>query len=189
MAGNWTRLQRQLVGDYSFFRVRKDTNQSPRTQKEHDFFILELSEWINIIPVTPAGKVVLIWQYRHGIERVGLEIPGGVMESSDASPALAARRELSEETGYDTEIIIELGQVAPNPALQNNRCHSFLALGVRPLGVQELDDAEDIRVEEFELGEVPALIRAGRIHHSLVIFAFYLLDQYRLQNPGFELSQ
>ena len=73
------------------------------------------------------------------------------MESSDASPALAARRELSEETGYDTETIIELGQVAPNPALQNNRCHSFLALGVRPLGVQELDDAEDIRVEEFEL--------------------------------------
>ena len=55
MAGDWTRLQRRLVGDYSFFRVRKDTNQSPRTQKEHDFFILELGEWINIIPVTPVG--------------------------------------------------------------------------------------------------------------------------------------
>ncbi|NKB69319.1 MAG: NUDIX domain-containing protein [Candidatus Latescibacteria bacterium] len=183
MVESWDKLSSKPLGDFRVFRVRQDRYRSPRTGVEHDFFVQEMPEWVNIIPLTPAGKVVLIHQYRHGTERMSLEIPGGLAESEDGSFAEGARRELVEETGYEPERVISLGKVAPNPALQDNHCHSFLALGARPTGAQKLDPGEDIAVEEFDLEAIPQLIAEGRLEHSLVVVAFYLFEQYRRQHP------
>ena len=183
MVERWDKLSSRALGDYRVFRVRQDLYRSPRTGAEHDFYVQEMPEWVNIIPLTPAGKVVLIRQYRHGTERVSLEIPGGLAESEDNSFAESARRELVEETGYEPERVIPLGKVAPNPALQDNHCHSFLALGARPTGVQRLDPGEDIEVEEVDLEVIPQLIAEGRLEHSLVVVAFYLFEQYRRRHP------
>lgn len=183
MVEKWERLKSSKLADYRIMQVRQDAVRSPRTGKVHDFFVLEMSEWINIIPITPEGKVVMIHQFRHGSGEVSLEIPGGLVEGDDDLPADAARRELVEETGYDADELIFLGKVAPNPALQNNQCHSFLALGARPVGKQKLDEGEDIQVEEIDLGQIPSLIGAGRLNHGLVVVAFYFLEQWRKQNP------
>ena len=140
--------------------------------------ILELSDWVNIVALTPENKVVMIRQYRHGTKETGLEIPGGVVEGDDASMAVAARRELVEETGYEPEEMVFLGKVAPNPALQDNWCHSFLARGARPVREQALDAGEDIEVVEVGLEEISALIASGQINHGLVVVAFYFFEQY-----------
>lgn len=157
---------------YRVFSLRTDRARSPRTGEEHDFFILESPPWVNVIPLTDAGEVVLIRQYRHGLREVTLEIPGGLIESGD-TPESAARRELREETGCTARALVDLGHVHPNPAIQNNRCFTFLALGVTQSGAQELDEKEDIEVLFRPLAEIPAMIRDGRITHSLVIAAFY----------------
>jgi 8-oxo-dGTP pyrophosphatase MutT (NUDIX family) len=114
----------------------------------------------------------MVRQYRHGVREVSLEIPGGVMENAD-SPEEAARRELYEETGYGASEVVPLGSVHPNPAIQNNRCYSFLATDVFPAGEQEQDAMEDIEVVLRPLSEIPRLIRDGQITHSLVLVAFY----------------
>ena len=171
------------AGRFRVLRVRQDTVRSPRTNAVHDFFVLEMDPWINIIAITPQRKVVMIHQYRHGTEEVSLEIPGGLVEGDDASMAEAAHRELIEETGYDAEEMVFLGKVKPNPALQDNQCHSFLALGAHPIGAQNLDAGEDILVEEIPLEEIPGLIAAGRINHGLVVAAFYFLEQYEKGHP------
>ena len=93
MVHEWPRLESEELSDYRVFRVRRDRRRSPRTGESHDFYVLEMPEWINILAVTPEGGVVLIHQYRHGTARVSLEIPGGVIDPGDASPAEAARRE------------------------------------------------------------------------------------------------
>jgi hypothetical protein len=62
--------------------------------------------------------------------------------------------------------------VAPNPAIQNNRLHSFLALDAVPAGPQRLDGGEVLALETRPLEEVHAMLRDGRIDHSLVIAAF-----------------
>ena len=157
---------------YRVFSLRTDRAISPRTGKEHDFFIFESSSWVNIIPLTPEQEVVLVRQYRHGTRDVTLEIPGGLVEETD-TPEQAARRELFEETGYRPLETYSLGAVHPNPAIQSNECYTFLAKDVFVDGEQQQDEREDIEVLLRPLSAIPQLIRDREITHSLVLAAFY----------------
>ncbi len=168
----WQVVSSQRDRSYRVFSLRTDRAVSPRTGKEHPFFILESSPWVNVIPLTPQKEVVLVRQYRHGTQRVTLEIPGGLVEASD-SPEGAAKRELLEETGYGSEEIVSLGLVHPNPAIQNNACHTYLAKDVYPRGEQNQDDREDIEVVLRPLSEIPHIFKKGEITHALVLAAFY----------------
>ncbi|MCZ7669778.1 MAG: NUDIX hydrolase [Chloroflexi bacterium] len=183
MVENWQKLSREALADYRIFTVRQDRRRSPRTGQEHSFYVLEAPDWINIIPITPEGKVVFIHQYRHGTEHVTLEVPGGMVDDTDSDPGAAARREMLEETGYAATQIIPIGVVEPNPAFLNNRCHSYLALNAQWVQKPQFDGAEDIAVEEIELTAVPHLITSGKISHALVVCAFYHLEQLRRRQP------
>jgi 8-oxo-dGTP pyrophosphatase MutT (NUDIX family) len=168
----WELISCNRDQSYRIFNLRTDQARSPRTGKKHNFFILESSPWVNIIPITPQNEVVLIRQYRHGIRELTLEIPGGLVEGHD-TPEMAARRELHEETGYREAEMLPLGCVHPNPAIQNNACYTFLANNVFLAGNQSLDEKEDIEVLLRPLSEIPRLIRQGSITHALVLAAFY----------------
>lgn len=178
MVKNWIKTASEYLGDFRIFRIRADHSQSPRTGNVHRFFVLESPDWVNIIPMTPEGKVVMIHQYRHGTEEVTLEVPGGMVDGEEG-PANSAARELREETGYEGDTVVHLGTCAPNPAFLNNRCHSYLATNVRPVSEVQLDGSEDIAFVEIPLDEIPELIRSGRITHSLTITAFFYFERYR----------
>ena len=168
----WKLISSKEPESYKIFSLRVDRAQSPRTSKVHNFYILESTDWVNVIPLTPKDEVVLIKQYRHGIREVTLEIPGGIVEAGD-SPEEAARRELREETGYEGPQMTLLGSVHPNPAFLDNTCYSYVARGVSLTGKQEQDAKEDIEVVLRPLEVIPRLIRGGEITHSLVLAAFY----------------
>lgn len=183
MLSNWEKIRSRLRGDYTVFRVREDVLHAPHNGREATFYVLESADWVNVIPLTPAGEVVLIRQYRPGSEAVMLEIPGGMIDDEDRDPAVAAARELREETGYAAEAMIYLGEVTPNPALFNNRCLTYLAQNAYPAGPPELDGNEYITTERVPLADIPQLIRRGDISHALVIAAFYHLQNYQAR-PG-----
>ncbi len=178
MVEYWEKLESVVRGDFRVFRVREDRTLSPITGEEFSFFVVEANDWVNVIPVTEDGRIVFVHQYRHGTEEVSLEIPGGVVDEGE-SPLEAARRELLEETGYEAETIERIGVVAPNPAIQNNRCYTFLATNVRRVRGQSLDAMEDIAVELIDAGDVAALIAGGTINHALVVGAFYFWERIK----------
>lgn len=179
----WTLRQQDKVLETPVFDVRRDRKERPRSARApKDFFILEAVDWVNVIPLTEEKEVVLIELHRHGTNDVSMEIPGGMVDPEDASPMEAAAREMAEETGYGSEPLELLGAVHPNPAIQENRCHSFLAPGARLVGDQRPDETEDITVVTRAIADVPQLIASGRITHALVIAGFF----YYFQKYGFE---
>jgi len=145
--------------------------------------VLDSTDWINVFPVTPEGNIVMVRQFRHGTASFVWEIPGGMMDPEDPTPEEAARRELLEETGYEAEGLQFLGVVHPNPAIQNNLCHTFLARNVRPRQSQKLDGSEDIEVQEFPWAEIPRMIDQGEITHSLVISAVFWYEKFLSGQP------
>src|SRR5262249_34587526 len=98
----WRRVRTEAGPDYGIFRVRRDIVVWPRTGVEGRYVVLECPDWVNVIALTDDRQVVLIRQYRHGVDRVVLEIPSGIVER-DEEPLAAAQRELAEETGYTSE--------------------------------------------------------------------------------------
>jgi ADP-ribose pyrophosphatase len=171
----WQCSGRRILHALRIFNLREDRYLLPRSNREAPFFILESPDWVNIIPLNDAGEVVLIRQFRFGLETVTLEIPGGMVEGG-LTPLETARKELLEETGCRAEEWEYLGFVHPNPAFLNNRCYSFLARGVKKVAEIDPDESEEIEVLTAPLERIPALIAGEEITHALVIGAFHLLE-------------
>ena len=171
----WPCIRSQTGQSYRVFSIRTDTTLSPRTGMEHDFYIIESGNWVNVIPLTSDHQVVMIRQYRHGSREITLEIPGGLVDPGD-TPEEAAARELLEETGYQAKTLEEIGVVSPNPAIFNNRCYTFLAQRIEKVGHPRFDQTEDIEVVLIPLADIPNLILEGEIDHAMVITAFYWHD-------------
>src|SRR5687767_12204583 len=90
----WRTLETERVLETPIFSVNRRRLVSPRTEAPHDFFILECCDWVNVVPLTKDGHVVMVRQHRHGIGTDTLELPGGLIDPHDPSPLEAARREL-----------------------------------------------------------------------------------------------
>ena len=168
----WTFLHSKIIHSCRIFTLKKDGYRSPRTGKEHDFYLLDSVDWVNVIPLTSDGQVILVKQFRFGTKDFSLEIPGGMLDEGDM-PSQAAVRELREETGYAGDEPILLGFVHPNPAIHTNRCHTYLVRNVTFKNLLPQDSTEDIEVQIVPLADIPRLIREGQITHALVIAAFY----------------
>ena len=172
MGQPWTFLYSKILHACRIFTLKKEGYRSPRTGKDHDFYLLDSSDWVNVIPLTPEGKVILVKQYRFGSKEFSLEIPGGMLDEGD-SPAGAAVRELMEETGYGGDEPVLLGWVHPNPAIHTNRCYTYLIKNVSYQSSPRQDSTEDIEVLDVPLAAIPQLIREEKITHALVVAAFY----------------
>lgn len=171
----WTVTGRTLLGHHKVFSVVELTARSPRTQALHPFFVIEASDWVNIIPITPQGEVVCVQQFRHGSQDITLEIPGGIIDPGE-TPLEAALRELREETGYRASSAHQLGVISPNPATHANRCYTFLARGVQPDSAPHFDATEECALVLVPLPELRSLAGAGYITNALVMVALYWLE-------------
>jgi ADP-ribose pyrophosphatase len=178
----WNTLATETQFECRIFTIER--HRRSKQHREGDFYVLAADTWCNIIPITTAGDVVMVEQFRHGTHSVTLEIPGGIVDPEDESVLAGARREMLEECGYDSPHIEPLGFVHPNPAILNNECHSFVAYDAWPAAAQRPDDLEELRIRHIPLSSIPDLILSGAISHALVVSAFAKLF---LQRPNLML--
>jgi 8-oxo-dGTP pyrophosphatase MutT (NUDIX family) len=132
-----------------------------------DANILEFRSWANVVALTTTGEVVLVRQYRHGVEDMLWDFPGGVVEDGE-DPMEGAKRELLEETGYATTNLVQVAKLYPNPAFQTNALYCFLALDAEKVGGQNLDAGEDIEVGLVPLDQVLEMAKCGEFPHALM---------------------
>ena len=173
----WTPLETEFLQDCAVFSVSRAAARSPEGET-HDFFRIDSADWVNVVPLTASGEVVMIRQYRHGLRDVTLEIPGGLVDPGE-EPVVAAGRELHEETGYRAAELVPIGATSPNPALFGNRVHTFLATGLERIGEPTNPGHEETVVELVTESELREIVRGGGVDHALVIAALYFLDLHR----------
>jgi len=160
-----------LESNYVRPRYRFDKVELPNG-KFLEATALEFRTWACVLALTKEQQVVLVRQFRHGAQDVCWEFPGGVVEDGE-SPLAGVRRELSEETGYTTSKLIEVGKFYPNPALQTNLMYAYLAYDVEKTAIQQFDDAEDIEVHLVALDELIAMTKRGEFLHGLQVAVLF----------------
>lgn len=156
------------------FSIRIMRCRSPRTGHEHDFYVIDFPNWVQVLPITPEDQVVMVRQYRHGCGQVLLELPGGLIDNDDANPEESARRELLEETGYAAEELVLVTKTYPQPAVLSNTGLTYLARNAKKIAEPQPDAAEDIEICLVNLEKIPEMIRKGEIKHSQSIMGLSL---------------
>jgi len=166
------------VLETSYFRPRFRIDKCELSNGNFlDATILEFRSWANVVALTKNGEVVLVKQYRHGVGEALLEFPGGVVEDGEDSME-GAKRELLEETGYSASQLIQVGQMCPNPALQTNTLHCFLALDAEKVGGQNLDAVDDIEVHLLPFDEWVEIAKRGEFQHGLMTAVLFFVLAY-----------
>ncbi|HVZ73615.1 MAG TPA: NUDIX hydrolase [Polyangia bacterium] len=163
----WKVLSREYLSRKFWYTVRVDKVQLPSGHVIDEYWVNEYRPWVNTVAVTPDDQLVLVRQYRHGLEKVHWEIPAGTTEPGEDDLEAAAKRELLEETGYGGGRWSLLTTLSANPALQDNLTTTFLAEGVVPTAKAALDDNEDLRVRLVPLADVERLIDEGGFVQAL----------------------
>jgi ADP-ribose pyrophosphatase len=171
----WERLSHATQATTRVFDVLGVRYRHPVRGTERDFVVMQSPDWVNVIALTPDGRLVLVRQFRYGINEFSLEIPGGVMEAGE-DPVAAGLRELREETGYTGAPAKLLGCVHPNPAIQSNRCHFVFVEQAVESHALEWDADEEIQVTTAPVDDVLALARSGGITHGLVLDALFMFE-------------
>jgi ADP-ribose pyrophosphatase len=172
----WKRLRTLRTHDFTILTIREDVMVHPRDGKEHPRVVIDCVDWVNVVALTADQQLVMVRQFRTGIDANTLEVPGGMIDAGE-DPRLAVARELEEETGFRPQQVVPLGWVHPNPAIQSNRSHSYLATGCVKVHGGHLDEGEDIAVELHPWSEAPTLIQTGAVTHSLSVVAILLAER------------
>ncbi len=163
----WRELKRETIADCRIFEVERSLALSPVDGEPRTFHRIQSVDWAQIVPITADAEVVLVRQYRHGDQRISIEIPGGLIDPGE-DPATAALRECLEETGYRAREALPLGVVAPNPALFGNRLHAFYAVDAEPERAVQNTGSEVTEVVLVPVAELEEFLLAGEIDHALV---------------------
>jgi 8-oxo-dGTP pyrophosphatase MutT (NUDIX family) len=166
----WQRIRYSYGPDLKLFRTRFDWMRNPRNGHEEKMIVLEGSDAVQVVAESDDGKILLVRQYRFGIGEYIYELPGGLIDAGE-TPAVAAVRELREETAYTSDNWKYLGKQAANPVFMSAYVHHFAARKLTRVGDQILDLGEEVAVEWLDRKEVKDRLLAGQFQHPHTVCA------------------
>ncbi len=173
------RISSERVFNGRLVKVRVDAVRLP-SGREATREVVEHPGAVAILPVTEAGKLILVRQFRYAVGKNLLEVPAGTREPGEPDEE-TARRELHEEVGLAAKTIELLARFFISPGWCNEELVAYRATGLREIGAQPEQD-EDLEIVEVDPADVPALIASGEIGDAKTITAIlaHLRDVERL---------
>jgi ADP-ribose pyrophosphatase len=129
-----------------------------------------------VVPVTSEGKIVLLTQFRHPVQKDTLEIPAGKLDNNE-DPFVCAKRELEEETGYRSDNIKKLGEIYTTPGFCNEVLHLYIARDLVPGDHNREDGEEGMELFELTFDEIDEKIKNGELLDAKTICAVYMAKQ------------
>jgi ADP-ribose pyrophosphatase len=173
----WKIISSTTAFDHPWFGVRQDTVELPNGKVLNDWMLWISPEVSLIVPMTPDGDLVLVRQYKHGVEKIIWEFPAGFVDKGEDSQS-AAVRELLEETNLVASKIEPLGVFMNHPTKETGNLHIFFASNVVPSNAKPfVDDLVQIEVAQFKPKQVLNMIMTGDIFVTGSVSAFFLASQ------------
>ncbi|HYP89202.1 MAG TPA: NUDIX hydrolase [Polyangiaceae bacterium] len=172
----WQVLESKLVVSERWLQLREDRVRLANGHEIERFHVIHGPDWASVLCVTEASEVVLVRQYRHGIVKASLELPAGVIEPNE-TPEEAARRELLEETGFESDDWVSIQTVSTEPARHTTTAHFFCARGARQTRPPAPEDTELLEMVKVPLAELGRLATDGSIVHGVHVGAILVALQ------------
>lgn len=158
----WTILKEDIVFSAKpFVEVTRQHVVTDSGVDVRDYYQVRLADFSIACAVTEDGRVITLWQYKHGARQFGLTFPAGEFRNED--PAQAMARELMEETGYEAASVTALGSCAVSGNQGCGQAHFFLMQGCKLVGEAKSGDLETMELRLMEVAEIDALLREGRV--------------------------
>lgn len=142
----WKLLNSEEILSSRWVTVKKNDVLIPPDTRIPDFYSVTISDAAGIVAVTEKGTIILKREYRFCQDEELIEIPAGVFEPEEHDPLTVAKRELLEETGYESDEWTYLGATVESSSKLTNKMHLFPATNCRKVGDQRLDRGEVVEV-------------------------------------------
>ncbi len=136
--------------------------QLPDGRVIDDYYRLQLQDYAIIFAQVPDGRIIMVRQYKHGVGRVSLTLPGGGLAAGE-SPLVAAQRELLEETGYTAEHWQPLPDFVTSANYRGSRGYIFTAQNAQQVAEPNSGDLEEMEVVLMTPEAVIAAVKAGEV--------------------------
>jgi 8-oxo-dGTP pyrophosphatase MutT (NUDIX family) len=176
---SWKKLESKELFRTAFFNFTVHKCKTTNDKLMPNYYVMDFPDWVQVLALDESGKVIVVEQYRYPGAGEFLELPGGTTNHDrKENPLDAAKRELLEETGYESEDWTHVGTHYPNPALQTNQIHVYLAKNCKKTSDLNLDPFEEIEVKVMPLSEFQDLLVADPKKHGLMLASMYLLSPF-----------
>ena len=186
----WEEIRTEHLIQDQWIDFRRSAYRLPDGSVWEPFYSYSRRDYVVIVASDENGDYLCVRQFRQGIRQVTTEVPAGGIERNDgkqygsriASSAaeealLAAKRELREETGYESEEWEHLLTVPSNATIADNVAWVFTAKNCRRFSEQELDETEFLHMRKYSADEIELLIAEGRFQQSVHVMAWLLAQR------------
>ena len=172
----WQFRRREVRFENDIYCLREDDVEL-EGGKKIKYAYLERDEAVIIVPVTSAGEVVLLKQYRYPVDEWCLEVPaGGTHDSGEASLEEVVRKELREEVGATAKSLTHVGFFYSANSMSDEKCHVYLAEGVELSKEQQTETSEEIKVQLVAVEKAIELARSGAMKTGPCALAVLLCE-------------
>lgn len=160
----WRTIKSDTVIEDYHVTVKKNAVQLPDGALINDFYTVTIPDAAMVAAITPEGKILLKTEFRYAVGEDVIECPAGMFEKNETDPLTVAKRELLEETGYESSDWTYLGSTLESTSKLTNRMHLFLAKDCVKVSTQHLDANEHLTVTEVYLDTAVAMVMNGSIN-------------------------
>ncbi len=185
----WEEVSTEHIVQDEWIDFRKTAYRFPDGKIFEPFYTYSRRDYVVIVASDEDGKYLCVRQFRQGIREVTTEFPAGGIERADgkqygdrvptsSEDALAAaKRELSEETGYESDEWTHLITIPSNATIADNLAHIYLARNCKKMSGQNLDEMEFLNVEKYSSDEIEQMISEGNFKQAMHVMAWLMTQR------------